>query len=153
VLEIEQEIGIDRCDAAHWLISYLGKEFADEHIKASQAIGMPIHNTGPMDAEKTAAIFHEVNLGKKGRDFLRKYLLAHQGFTGLASEKKVLDEKYLAPHVRQFQYHHNIHLYWLNYVHKAVQHFMELHYSNSMVDCNQPPAYEHMEILWGGDHG
>jgi hypothetical protein len=80
--------------------------------------------------------------------------MEHQGFTGLASEKKVptLGNKYLTPCVEDFQYENKNVTLWYNYIDEAVPHFIELHYFNNSTTA-APPIYQSIDILWGGDHG
>jgi hypothetical protein len=71
ILDVEKEICESTADAARWSITCLEEEIPDAHVEASQAIEMPIHNSGPMESGQTAAMFREANLGKKGCDVLR----------------------------------------------------------------------------------
>jgi hypothetical protein len=152
-VDVGDELGVTRNDAARWLIYVLGRDFADEFVIAAEKLSMPCHSRAKFDAEETQALFKDCNLGTQTQKLLRQHLRDKLGSQLLASDCKIkkLGDGAVPPETSRVVIDQNT---TIDYYTKPMDKVIK----NKIIEVLDIVPEEcknklHLQIAIGGDHG
>jgi hypothetical protein len=152
-VDVGDELGVTRNDAARWMIYVLGRDFADEFVIAAEKLSMPCHSRAKFDAEETQALFKDCNLGTQTQKLLRQHLRDKLGTQLLASDCKIkkLGDGAVPPETAKVVIDQDT---TIDYYTKPMDKVIE----NKILEVMEIVPEEcknllHLQVAVGGDHG